>query len=259
GLLRTGFESVVSLVRYDTPLHLVVRTCGASHLLDLMPMFLNHPKFDGAIINSELQTSLELAWIRLAWCGRVPSTFPIRLRVSEGGLRVLRDERNGFDMFSSRDIENFYLGEVIGVLERHPSNAPVLAQREEMRKGAMDSVNAYLVTATLLAGLTFSGSLQPPRSGDDGEQTSKSAQLFWTFNSLSFFFAVQCILTSLYQCIYSDEKLYLYGNSLYLAMVRIQGAVPLTLSVGFGILAFVVAGFTNVPSDSKALITACAI
>ncbi|KAL3682062.1 hypothetical protein R1sor_000084 [Riccia sorocarpa] len=236
----------------DTPFHLVAKRCQASSLPRIALAFCDHPEFNGAILDSNGFSSLELALDRRAMCGRLPSIFGVRTKIStDPQVQVVENLRY---------TDPKHLDLLIMILERHPSNAFDLAYREGVRKTTLDSVNGFLVTATLLASVTFSGFLQPASSGTDGgEPTSKPAQLFWTFNSLSFFFAVHCLLTSLYYCIQSDDKCLPFLSTNYLVFVRVQGAVPLTLSVGFGILAFIFAGYANVPSDTKRLITASVI
>ncbi|KAL2607646.1 hypothetical protein R1flu_026219 [Riccia fluitans] len=235
--------------RFDTPLHLAIQVCLSEDLTAMVLYFINHPKFNGALHNDRQKTSLELASIRFGFCGRLPSVFKIRRNVSENP-RVLEKYLYA---------DKIRLSSAIELLKRHPTNESVLAQKEGLRKAALDSVNAFLVTATLLAGLTFSAFLQPPTGPDDELHTRKAVKLFLVFNSLSFFSAVYTILISLFNTLESDEIILVGLNSCYVAIIRVQGAVPLTLSVGFGILAFLTAGYASVPSDSKQLMTACTI
>ncbi|KAL2607647.1 hypothetical protein R1flu_026220 [Riccia fluitans] len=239
--------------RLETPLHLAVHVCRAEDLSEMVLSFCSHPNFNGAVHNGYRKTSLELVWERLGYCGKLPSVLTVRRKESQDPqVRVV--EKYLYE-------DKVHLNNAIDLLKRHPTNACVLAKKEGIHKAALDSVNAFLVTATLLAGLTFSAYLQPPIGTHDEEHTRKPVKLFWVFNSLSFFFAVYTILTSLFHSIHdhSNEIIFSQRDLVQLGIVRIQGAVPLTLSVGFGIMAFVAAGYANVPSDSKQLMTTCTI
>ncbi|KAL2607645.1 hypothetical protein R1flu_026218 [Riccia fluitans] len=251
--LLSYYDGLVAFVKswssLDTPLHLAIQVCRSEDLSAMVVYFINHPKFNGALHNDGQATSLEHAWIRFGYCSCLPSVFMTRRKVSEDP-QVQIVENYLYE-------EKVHLANAIELLERHPTNASVLAQKEGTRKAAQDSLNTFLVTATLLAGLTFSAYLQPPIGTDDEVITRKSVKLFWVFNSLSFFSAVYTILTSLRDTIQTDD-LYV-KKSAYVGYVRIVGAVPLTLSVGFGIIAFLAAGYANVPSDSKQLMRACTI
>ncbi|KAL2643472.1 hypothetical protein R1flu_011059 [Riccia fluitans] len=238
------------LCRFQTPLHVAVKVCRAEILSDMVLYFCNHPNFKGALHNEYRSTSLESVSERFIFCGKLPSVFEIRRKVSEDP-QVQVVESYVYE-------DKVHLSKAISLLKRHPTNAPVLAEIG-VRKASLDLVNAFLVTATLLAGLTFSAYFQPPIGIDDELDTRKSVKLFWVFNSLSFFLAVYTMLTSLFHCIESDDIVSSLRDSFYMGVVRVQGVVPLTLSVGFGIMAFVAAGYANVPSDGKQLMTACTI
>ncbi|KAL2608094.1 hypothetical protein R1flu_026667 [Riccia fluitans] len=247
------FEFFERFDRLETPLHLAVHVCRAEDLSEMVLSFCSHPNFNGAVHNGYRKTSLELVWERLGYCGKLPSVFTVRRKESQDPqIRVV--EKYLYE-------DKVHLSNAIDLLKRHPTNACVLAEKEGIQKAALDSVNTFLVTATLLAGLTFSAYLQPPIGTHDEEHTRKSVKLFWVFNSLSFFFAVYTILTSLFHSIHdqSNEIIFSQRDLVHVGIVRVQGAVPLTLSVGFGIMAFVAAGYANVPSDSKQLMTTCTI
>ncbi|KAL2630006.1 hypothetical protein R1flu_014692 [Riccia fluitans] len=213
-------DSFQYLGRFQTPLHLAVQICRAETLSDMVLYFCNHPNFNGALHNENRRTSLENASERFIFCGKLPSVFEIRRKVSEDP-QVQVVESYVYE-------DKVHLSKAIALLKRHPTNAPVLAEIEGVRKASLDLVNAFLVTATLLAGLTFSAYFQPPIGTDDELDTRKSVKLFWVFNSLSFFLAVYTMLTSLFHCIESDDIVSTLRDSFYMGVVRVQGVVPLT-------------------------------
>ncbi|KAL2620490.1 hypothetical protein R1flu_000695 [Riccia fluitans] len=243
-----------SFSRYDTPLHLAIRASRAEDLCEMMIDFCNHPMFNPAIYNASRTPPLGLAWERLLYCGRSPSILEFRKEISTNPIRPQ------IEKYQYQD--KVYLNRAIDMLELHPGNASIMNEIASTRKAAQDSVNSFLVAATLVAGLTFSAYFQPPFGPEPGEYRSKAVRLFWTFNGLSFYFAVYTILFSLLSIMRSDRRSFntiTDARSHYVALTRIHGAVPLTVSVGFGIGAFVAAGFANLPPQSWTLMLACTI
>ncbi|KAL3681394.1 hypothetical protein R1sor_024350 [Riccia sorocarpa] len=241
--------------RYDTPLHLAIRASCAKDLCEIMIDFCNHPMLNPAIYNANGTPPLGLAWERLLVCGRSPTILEFRKEVSTNPIRA-RIEKYQYD-------DKVFLNHAIDMMERHPANSSIMNEITATRKAAQDSVNSFLVAATLVAGLTFSAYFQPPFGPEPGEYRSKAVRLFWTFNGLSFYFAVYTILCSLLAIMRSDRRSFNTitdtARSHYVALVRIHGAVPLTVSVGFGVGAFVAAGYANSPPKSGRLMLACTI
>ncbi|KAL2654139.1 hypothetical protein R1flu_022267 [Riccia fluitans] len=179
------FKFFTRFARLETPLHLAVHVCRAEVLTDMVLYFCNHPNFNGAVHNGDRRTSLELVWERVGYCGKIPSFFK-RWREITGNDEVQVENKYVYE-------DENHLSNAIELLKRHPTNAAVLAEKERIGKALKDSVNTFLVSATLMAGLTFSAYLQPPIGTDDVVDTRKGVKPFLIFNGLSFFFAVYTI------------------------------------------------------------------
>ncbi|KAL2607652.1 hypothetical protein R1flu_026225 [Riccia fluitans] len=247
------FKFFTNFARLETPLHLAVHVCRAEVLTDMVLYFCNHPNFNGAVYNGDRRTSLELVWERVGYCGKIPLFFKSR-RERTGSDEVQVENKYVYE-------DENHLSNAIELLKRHPTNAAVLAEKERIGKALKKSVNTFLVSVTLMAGLTFNAYLHPPIGTDDVVDTRIVVKLFWIFNGLSFFLAVFTILTCLFHSIRDQSNGIKYSHpdswDLYVAIAREQGAVPLSLSVGCGIMAFVASGYANVPSDSKLLLIVC--
>lgn len=118
------------------------------------------------------------------------------------------------------------------------------------RQGYMDSANAILVGAALIASITFSSWLQPPLGFPNSNHVAieyKAMQAFWIFNSLSFFFAIATVIAG------ADAALPKKYQGLKDTVANVRGAVIraswlLFLAVVGVIGAFTCAGFVDLPS-----------
>ena len=121
------------------------------------------------------------------------------------------------------------------------------------RQGYMDSANAILVGAALIASITFSSWLQPPLGFPNSNHVAieyKAMQAFWIFNSLSFFFAIATVIAG------ADAALPKKYQNLRATVDNVRGAVIraswlLFLAVVGVIGAFTCAGFVDLPTTRK--------
>jgi ankyrin repeat protein len=121
------------------------------------------------------------------------------------------------------------------------------------RQGYMDSANAILVCAALIAIITFSSWLQPPLGFPKSNHVAieyKAMQAFWIFNSLSFFFAIATVIAG------ADAALPKKYQGLKDTVANVRGAVIraswlLFLAVVGVIGAFACAAFVGLPTTRK--------
>ena len=121
------------------------------------------------------------------------------------------------------------------------------------RQGYMDSANAILVGAALIASITFSSWLQPPLGFPNSNHVAieyMAMQAFWIFNSLSFFFAIATVIAG------ADAALPKKYQGLRATVENVRGAVIraswlLFLAVVGVIGAFACAGFVDLPTTRK--------
>ncbi|KAG6541186.1 hypothetical protein Mapa_017420 [Marchantia paleacea] len=233
------------LQEHDTPLHMAFRICEGEDIRKIVIDLCNLSYFNGAALNASGETAFELAESRLGMCAPVPSIFSSRRKLPKLlHKNQYTDSRN--------------LADALAFLSCHPSTSAYMTFVNYKKKISDDSVNAFLVTATLLAGITFAAYLQPPFGTAFGDYRSRAVKLFWTFNSLSFYFSVYTILRCLLTIMRSDQ-IVLVDREEYFQLLRMEHAVPLILSVVLGIGAFVAAGYGNLPPESKGLMVACTV
>lgn len=188
----------------------------------------------------------------LHWAVYAGATEAVRCLVSRAGERIIRTteediegrpvfqtaiENTTMDRKVCKDIEKLLLtcAEVKDEVERLYRDRQVY----------VDASNAILVGAALIASVTFGGWLQPPggNSGSDG-QADRELQVFWTFNSLSFFFSIATVMAGA-GAVLPMEDVYI-GR----AVRTIRGALGLTaflliISVFFVLGAFGASGFAS--------------
>lgn len=121
------------------------------------------------------------------------------------------------------------------------------------RQGYMDSANAILVGAALIASITFSSWLQPPLGFPNSNHVAieyVAMQAFWICNSLSFFFAIATVIAG------ADAALPKKYQGLKDTVANVRGAVIraswlLFLAVVGVIGAFSCAGFVDLPTTGR--------
>jgi hypothetical protein len=168
-----------------------------------------------------------------------------------------------FEEKNSKDIES--------LLSEHPSMKNYVDVLYRDRQVYVDAANAMLVGAALIATLTFASWLQPPLGYSTfyGEsymnaypappisnpsyvdmQHHKVLEVFWVFNSLSFFFSIATLLCG--------ARTVLPIRTIFIkrAVVKIQKnllvtAILLNVSVLFVLIAFALAGYVVLPPNKK--------
>ncbi|KAG6551203.1 hypothetical protein Mapa_007439 [Marchantia paleacea] len=212
----------------DTALHIAIRCSPVGDLLHIVTKFCNHSKFNSTVYNDQRWVPWKLAWDR-------------HTRENSNELR-----------------------EVLEMLEQHPSNATLKNAVSDEKKASQDSINAVLVTATLLAGVTFSALLQPPFGTDGvGQYNWNAVRCFWILDCLSFSFALYTILCCLgttmrtmrsTQTQVGPKKL-----AAHLAMRQAHILMPLVGCLLLALGAFVAAGYGNLPRGDSSPMLVCTI
>ncbi|KAH7282244.1 hypothetical protein KP509_35G021300 [Ceratopteris richardii] len=136
------------------------------------------------------------------------------------------------------------------------------------RQVYVDAANAVLVAAALIASVTFAGWLQPPlnyvsyydmplQGAPDGSYASYAAvkqyvgvDVFWSFNSLSFTFAIATVLAGLVGVVPIPNR-YIATTVVHLRKTLWVASIMLALSIVFVLGAFAAAGFTVLPPIFK--------
>ncbi|BBN18449.1 hypothetical protein MPTK1_8g02615 [Marchantia polymorpha subsp. ruderalis] len=220
----------------DTPLHLAIRCCSSLTLRGMVMKLCNHSRFQPSIYNECGVLPLDLAWLR-----------------SSCSLQ-----------FGNSSV---HLQSVLDVLERQPGNEPLMNEVNSMKHGAQNSVNAVLVAAALLGGVTFNALLQPPFNTE--LYRKRAVHFFWTFNCMSFYFSMYTILSCLGTTITTQQHTQRFtggptnttstGLRVFFAHEQAQLVVPLIFCVVTGVGAFVGAGYGNLHQDTRTLMTVCTI
>ncbi len=132
------------------------------------------------------------------------------------------------------------------------------------RQVFVDAANALLVGGALIAGLSFASWLQPPLSFTPYYQFPQSTpatppatyetfaavelhyslRLFWTFNNLSFFFAIATVLSGAEAAFPDLDTVFVVKAVQIVRRALIWTSILLVLSVITVLGAFVCAGFT---------------
>ncbi|KAG6555742.1 hypothetical protein Mapa_002981 [Marchantia paleacea] len=244
----------------ETPLHIGIRFCPAEQFLPMMIEFCNREDLNPASYNQHGTLPMQLAWLRSA---RTRLDNTVRPSVLEfvwawsKGQGIADDKCNGY-IESMKAQSDFELA--LDMLEEHPGNEPHMSKINDQRKALQDSVNAIMVTATLIGGLTFSAFLSVSLN-TDVMQNTRTLKMFWTFNCLSFFFSIYTIFCCLSTTVYSTRPLQRHVDDLQyqLAFEQTQNVLPLVPCTLFGFGAFVASGFGNLPSDFKRLMVICTV
>ncbi|BFI33640.1 hypothetical protein MPTK2_4g16980 [Marchantia polymorpha subsp. ruderalis] len=157
---------------------------------------------------------------------------------------------------------------VLDMLERHPGNELLMNEVNSMKTGALNFVNTVLVAAALLGGVTFSALLQPPFGAAFGYNAFWTS-IFWTYNCMSFYFSMYTILCCLGTSISTQQHmqritgLFINTTSRSLRVFydheQAQLVIPLVFCVVSGMVAFIGAGFANLPPDARVAMLVCTI
>ncbi|CAM6096415.1 unnamed protein product [Calypogeia fissa] len=157
---------------------------------------------------------------------------------------------------------------VIGLLSEQPDVKAYTEGLYRDRQLFVDAANAILVGAALIASITFAGWLQPPLgyqpyydtkyllTGAAPPDTYASyatvgqhaiVQVFWVFNSLSFFFAIATVLLGACVVLPVLGKAELEAEVRRMRKLHIWTTLFLSFSVFYVLGAFIAAGFAAVP------------
>jgi hypothetical protein len=193
---------------------------------------------------------------------------------TEGRLRANTESEEGITALQLA-MENGH-AEIVKTLQERPEVAKQVDGLYRDRQVHVDAANAILVGAALIAGVTFAGLLQPPLgysaffgsvsievgapspSGIYPSFVSVAGhpimQIFWFFNSMSFFFAIATLMVGASAArppklgIFIGEVVQSLRASLSLAYIL------LTISVGCVMGAFASAGFLVLPPIAKYMV-----
>ncbi|CAM6129184.1 unnamed protein product [Calypogeia fissa] len=206
-------------------------------------ILVSNPKVDINAVDCCLYTPLH-------WAVHVGNTETVRCLVARSSERTIRTteediegrpvfqtaiEHTSLDRKVCKDIEKLLL-----------TSAEVKDEVERLyrdRQVYVDASNAILVGAALIASVTFGGWLQPPGGIiNNGGQVDHELQVFWVFNSLSFFFSIATVMAGA-GAVLPMEDVYI-GR----AVKNIRGALGLTsflliISVVLVLGAFGASGF----------------
>ncbi|KAL3684577.1 hypothetical protein R1sor_002599 [Riccia sorocarpa] len=211
----------------ETPLHLGIRFCPPESLWQMMITFCKHPKLDPAICNSAGLQPLQLAWARSVFTLSNRDSFPEKFVIPKE-LKKLKSsisklhgiERNA--NLAPHEKVFIELQRPITLLEGHPGNKLLMTNMKDEERRFQNMTNVVLVAATVVAGFTFQGILQPPVSTPLNSKVTRFDNLaqaaFWLSNSFAFFVATTLILVCLesfaaqpalnYHRLYFDSHMY---------------------------------------------------
>jgi hypothetical protein len=188
-----------------------------------------------------------------------------------GRLRANTESRSGITAFQIAT--EMMHGEIVEILKERPEVPKYVEGLYRDRQAHVDAANAILVGAALIASVTFAGWLQPPlgysaffgsASIEVGAPSPSGIypsfvsvaghpimQIFWVFNSMSFFFAIATLMVGASAArppkrgIFIGELVQSLRASLFIAYIL------LTISVGCVMGAFASAGFLVLPPIPK--------
>ncbi|CAK9276674.1 unnamed protein product [Sphagnum jensenii] len=167
-------------------------------------------------------------------------------------------------------MENHYI-EIANTLMDRSDVKDFLDRHYRDRQVLVDAANALLVGGALIAGLSFASWLQPPLSFTPYYQFPQSTpatapstyesfaavelhfrlRLFWTFNNLSFFFAIATVLSGAEAAFPDLDAVFIVKAVQIVRMALIWTSILLVFSVITVLGAFVCAGFTVLPPIAR--------
>lgn len=207
--------------------------------------FINEHKLDAInILDNKRQTALHIAVRRASY-------KVVNILLREGFDRIKADERDESGMVPMDIAVQAADYKLVLMLQLYFEATGLYGNREAYGNAA----NAILVGAALLASVTYAAWLQPPFGIDTatGQLPIYSAikdhweiQMFWVFNSLSFFFAMATFLAAAGASIPSKG----------ITLAHVRGAVHmasfyLVVSISCAMGAFATAGIVILPHAMK--------
>ncbi|BBN12351.1 hypothetical protein MPTK1_5g19380 [Marchantia polymorpha subsp. ruderalis] len=260
--------------RFETPLHLGIRFCAPEQFLKMITTFLKHPALDVTIRNTSGTPAIQLAWLRsdctlvslpshpvmlpiyfLLWPHPPLAPMSISENSSETCITLRATKRYKAIDSAKQQIKDLDIA--LDMLEEHPGNERLMKKVNDALSATQQSVNAVLVTASVIAGFQF---LAPATSL---LQVDKSAlvwpRLFWTCYNLSFFFAIftafRCLGTTAIARPMAHRQVGNLESLLAYEQTRYTG--PLHLCVMFGVVAFVSSAANNIPRQVRDVAWSC--
>jgi hypothetical protein len=205
--------------------------------------FINEHKLDAInILDNKRQTALHIAVRRASY-------KVVNILLREGFDHIKADERDESGMVPMDIAVQAADYKLVLMLQLYFEATGLYGNREAYGNAA----NAILVGAALLASVTYAAWLQPPSGIDTTGPPIYSAikdhweiQMFWVFNSLSFFFAMATFLAAAGASIPSKG----------ITLAHVRGAVHmasfyLVVSISCAIGAFATAGIVILPHAMK--------
>ncbi|KAG6551313.1 hypothetical protein Mapa_007099 [Marchantia paleacea] len=129
------------------------------------------------------------------------------------------------------------------------------------RQVHVDAGNTALVGAALIASVTFAGWLQPPLGYTEYNQFDKeqfaaveehaSVQLFWLFNSLSFFSAIATVVSGARAVLPAPQSQFIAKEVRHMRRWLVLTSFLLVLSIVCVLGAFTAAGYGTLPPISR--------
>ncbi|CAM6030034.1 unnamed protein product [Sphagnum balticum] len=203
-----------------------------------------------------------------------PSVVKALCEDTKGRLRANTENYRGITAFEIAT--KMSDGEIVEILKKRDEVPKYVDNLYRDRQAHVDAANAILVGAALIASVTFAGWLQPPlgysaffgsASIEVGAPSPSGIypsfvsvaghpimQIFWFFNSMSFFFAIATLMVGASTArppkpgIFIGEVVRSLRTSLSLAYIL------LTISVGCVMGAFASAGFLVLPPIPKYMV-----
>ncbi|KAG6555744.1 hypothetical protein Mapa_002983 [Marchantia paleacea] len=241
----------------ETPLHLGIRFCAPEHFLKMITTFLKHPALDLTIRNDRGTLPLQLAWLRsdctLVNSASNPVSFTLNFLLHPQPVPLISFHKKASETCIGRRTMKRYkasreLDIALDMLEEHPGNDKLIRKISSAMTATQQSVNAVLVTASVIAGFQFTtaaGLLLVNKN------VMRAMRLYWTFYFLSFFFAIftifRCLGTTAISTPMSHRQVGNLESLLGYEQTRYTG--PLHLCVLFGVGTFVTSGWVNIPQE----------
>ncbi len=260
-----GFVDQMDLAQ-NTALHYAAK---AGHG-DVVKTLLAHTsELDLNLKNSDGDTPLHLATKN----GRVHAVKALCQIPDQQRLRANEEDAQGETCLQYATEHDNIPKEIANTLKDRSDVKDFLDRHYRDRQVFVDAANALLVGGALIAGLSFASWLQPPLSFTPYYQFPQSTpatppatyetfaavelhyslRLFWTFNNLSFFFAIATVLSGAEAAFPDLDAVFVVKAVQIVRRALIWTSILLVFSVITVLGAFVCAGFTVLPPIARDL------
>jgi ankyrin repeat protein len=259
-------QSSIGGPRGQTALHYAAK---AGHG-DVVKTLLAHTsELDLNLKNSDGDTPLHLATKN----GRVHAVKALCQIPDQHRLRANEEDAQGETCLQYATEHDNIPKEIANTLKDRSDVKDFLDRHYRDRQVFVDAANALLVGGALIAGLSFASWLQPPLSFTPYYQFPQSTpatppatyetfaavelhhslRLFWTFNNLSFFFAIATVLSGAEAAFPDLDTVFIVKAVQIVRRALIWTSILLVFSVITVLGAFVCAGFTVLPPIARDL------